>query len=158
RKGTRRKTLASKTRPPQVEFLETRETPAQYIWTGQSATAGFFQWNDPSNWIGGTPATDGSADLVFPAAPTGGSFLSNNNFAANVAFNSIDIQGGGYQITGNALLINGNTLTTGLTGVGVGIRDVGTSTLSPNITLGPIGAPSQTFLVNSGSLVVSGAI
>src|SRR5258708_4771807 len=75
RKGVRRKPADRNSRKPNLEPLEAREVPAQFIWNGQGADR---NWGTGANWQGGTaPSGSASDDLVFPANPAG-SLITNN--------------------------------------------------------------------------------
>lgn len=66
-------------------------------WTG--TTSG--QWSDASNWGGTAPVT--GDDLVFP---DGASNLSNtNDLTENTIFNSITLNGSGYTLSGNRIIL-----------------------------------------------------
>lgn len=114
---------------------------ATETWSGQ---AGDNNWSSNLNWdgVGGAGADD---DLVFPLEPLGG-FPSHNDFANGTRFRSILIQGGGYAITGNRIL-----LTAGLSSTETSSQD---PSFAPNITLDA----NQTFNSTSGDLDLNGAI
>src|SRR5262245_39666310 len=94
------------TRQVVVESLEQRLVLATHTWTGTVSNL----WSVAGNWTGGSPLGDASADLIFPASGAS-NLANNNNLAAGTTINSIAIQGSGYNITGNAILLN-----TGITG------------------------------------------
>jgi len=114
---------------------------ATETWSGQ---AGDNNWTSNLNWdgVGGAGADD---DLVFPLEPLGG-FPSHNDFANGTRFRSILIQGGGYAITGNRIL-----LTAGISSTESANQ---VPSFSPNITLDA----NQTFNSTFGDLDLNGAI
>ena len=74
---------------------------ATFTWDGGGADA---NWSTAANWLGdAAPATDGSADLVFPAAAPRTDNV--NDFAPGAAFASVAFTGTGYSLTGNAVAL-----------------------------------------------------
>ncbi|WP_425614644.1 autotransporter-associated beta strand repeat-containing protein [Anatilimnocola sp. NA78] len=122
-----------------LEQLEERSLLAVMVWDG-SASA---DWSNAQNWAGNVAPTTGD-DLVFPA---GAATTTNNNLAPGTRFNTILIQGNGYNITGNAIELYG-----GLTANNVS----GTNTYGLSTTL----VNAQTFMsANSlATLNVTGSI
>lgn len=90
-----------------VEALERRVLFATFTWDGGGADA---NWTTAANWAGDiAPATDGSADLVFPA---GAARTNNvNDFTAGTAFASIGFTGGGYALSGNGIALGAGGVT-----------------------------------------------
>jgi ELWxxDGT repeat protein/autotransporter-associated beta strand protein len=82
---------------------------AFFKWTGGSPVGG--NWTDPANWAGGVTPTAGG-DLVFPS---GSARLSaTNDFPADTQFNSITLDGSGYNLGGNRLILgDGGLLVNG---------------------------------------------
>jgi hypothetical protein len=78
---------------------------ATHTWTG--ATSSF--WSDSSNWIGGSPAGDPVADLVFPAVVT--RLTSTNDIPGVSYINSITFSAAGYNVgavAGSSLALAGS--------------------------------------------------
>ena len=84
---------------PRLELLEDRLAPAVHQWTGAVNTL----WSNAGNWIGGSPAGDSSAVLIFPAS--GVTNYTSNNDVMNF-ISSLDFRGSGFNITGNNFQIN----------------------------------------------------
>jgi hypothetical protein len=63
-------------------------------------------WSNPANWNGGAPAA--GDDLVFPANV---SWVSTNDLPSGTAFRSITVNGTGYRIGGNAIVLGAGGLT-----------------------------------------------
>jgi autotransporter-associated beta strand protein len=134
-------------RRPALEALETRLAPATDTWTGAGAVASLAHpnpnWTNPQNWQSGVAPQPGDA-LVFPAAPTAKTRLANNDYKAGTGFASITINGDGYQITGNAVVLSGGISNT-----------FGYASVSLPLTL----SAAQTFSDAKGSfLELSGSI
>ena len=125
---------------PEIEGLEGRIVLATDIWTG--AVSG--SWMTAGNWSGGV-APSPNDDLVFPA--TAANLTNTNDFPGGTTFNSITIQGAGYNLSGNTLNLN-TGITTSYT--------TGTSTDAIDTVLTAIVAP---ITVNKGgTLDVSGVL
>lgn len=106
RRGSRPSALASIAWRP-LEALEPRVLLATFTWDGGGADA---NWSTAANWAGDAlPATDGSADLVFPAAALGK--VNVNDITPGAAFASIGFTGDGYSITGNAIALGAGGVT-----------------------------------------------
>ena len=107
------------------------------------AGGGDGKWSTAANWDGDIGIAAGD-DLVFPVGPTG---AVNNDLAANTRFNTILVQGTGYNITGNAIELFG-----GLTANNVS----GANTFGLNTTL----VNAQTVMVanTSATLTWTGSI
>src|SRR5947209_1091938 len=99
RGGSRRRA-----RHPRLECLETRITPS--TWTGAGANS---NWSTGANWSGGTVPGSGDS-LVFPAGVTHLSAV--NDLTAGTVFNSIEIDGSGYTLSGNAIHLSQGITTT----------------------------------------------
>lgn len=112
-----------------------------WTWTGNGATN---LWSDAGNWNPGVPPP-GSA-LEFPV--TANRKTNVNNLAANTAFDTITFNGGGYDISGNAI-----SLTTQLTN-----QSNGDNRLS--LAIGGAGAIYQQTgrLILAGNNSFSGAV
>jgi hypothetical protein len=116
---------------------------ATRTWTG---AAGNTLWGVPNNWQEGVAPVAGD-DLVFPASAN--YQANNNNLLAGIAFNSIRISGGTYNITGNAITLGAGGLSSPSNSY---------QSFSLDVTLGA----DQTWNMSSdvpggGSLLVKGA-
>jgi len=78
-------------------FLTTPLFASLHIWTG--ASNGSF--SDASNWIGGSPAGDSAAELVFPP----GAALEVRNDINGLTAQSMSFTGSGYVISGNSIAL-----------------------------------------------------
>ena len=87
---------------PDVNNLTISGAPPTLTWTGK---ADGVKWSKPGNWDKNVAPGSGSS-LVFP----GGAPLNPVNDLSGLTINRIDIQGSGYDLTGNPI-----TLTGGLT-------------------------------------------
>jgi autotransporter-associated beta strand protein len=70
------------------------------MWTGASVQSG--SWSDPANWAGNVAPSAG-AEVVFPA--TAGRLIAINDFPADTQFASITVEGAGYELSGNRLVL-----------------------------------------------------
>lgn len=104
-------------------------------WTGAGDGV---NWSDPKNWDGNVKPVNGD-NLIFP----GGSPLTSNNDLTGLSLASIDIQGSGYELTGNAI-----SLTDDLT------SETGNNTYNINTTL--VGSP--TFSDVGGDLTIAAVL
>ena len=146
-----------------LEQLEQRSLLATLTWDGSSNNL----WSNPANWAGDVAPTAGD-DLVFPAGA--GALVNTNDLAAGTKFNTILIQGSGYNITGAAIELNGgltannatgnNTFgleTTLLNAQSIMSANAGTTlTYSGNIHTGLLIGTSQIFGTSS-ALIFDGA-
>lgn len=103
-----------------LERLEERSLLATLTWDGSSSA----NWNDAANWVGDI-APAGGDDLVFPGGA--GNLTNNNNYPAGTVFNTVLFTGGGYNVTGNAIVLNGGLTANNITG---------NNSFAPAITLG----------------------
>jgi autotransporter-associated beta strand protein len=128
-------------RPLALEILETRVAPATYIWTGLGASN---NWTDKNNWVSSgvpaVPATNGTADLVFPSGPT--HTLTNNNFPVlnnqPATFDSITFSGPNYTVTGNQIALGSPTVSgSGSLIVNAGIKNTNLNLAGGIVLAGP---------------------
>ncbi|MFN4257798.1 MAG: autotransporter-associated beta strand repeat-containing protein, partial [Gemmataceae bacterium] len=146
----------------QMETLEERLAPAVRIWSGAGADA---FWSNPQNWVGNVAPTAGD-DLIFGAAAQ---TVSTNDLAAGTVFNSIQFTTDGYNVTGNAIQLNGSIAATHTSGDNIFNIDVtllnattfvvgnagATLTFSGNVdTAGLVG---HTGILGTSSFIVDGA-
>jgi hypothetical protein len=105
---------------PRFEALESRLTLTTNYWTGQAALAHQdYSWSNVGNWSNGK--VESGQDLVFPVAgpqtfiPT----AAIANDLTNLTIDSIEIDGSGYTIGGDAITLSAATglFTTYTTGV-----------------------------------------
>jgi autotransporter-associated beta strand protein len=128
--------------PLRLEPLEDRLAPAVHTWTG--AVDG--SWANDANWLGGSPAGDMSADLVFSSNAM--NFINTNDITTPFGVQSITFSGDtSYTIGGNPLSLNSG---------GVLLDSTVTSaadTLNLDITLGvaqtwSVTGPNATLVMN----------
>jgi ELWxxDGT repeat protein/autotransporter-associated beta strand protein len=79
-----------------------------FRWTGGSDLGG--NWTDDANWQGGVAPQPGGS-LVFPASAA--RFAGTNDFPADSVFGSVTIEGGGYHLDGNRLLLGDGLVVSG---------------------------------------------
>jgi hypothetical protein len=146
---------------PCVRALESRVQPAVHTWTG----AGSALWSNADNWLGGTPATDSQAALVFPS---GAANLTNTNDLTGLSVSSVAFSGSGYTISGNAvqLLSGGSIATSNPTGTNeidlafalLSTATLDSATASTALTLGgALSGTADVTLSGSGVVVFAGA-
>ncbi len=130
------------------------------VWDGGGVDA---NWSTAANWVGDTLPLAGS-NLIFPNAAAQKS--NTNNFGAGTIFNGILIQGSGYALSGNLIVLNGSVTSNG-TGNTFGLPvQLGTNggfanTIGSTFTVsGTIDTNSKVLNLNSvsGTTVVSGQI
>jgi hypothetical protein len=147
------------TAAPCVKSLETRVQPAVHTWTGASSAV----WSNAGNWLGGSPAGDAQAQLIFPATAA---HLTNTNDLTGLSIASLSIAGSNYQITGKGVQLGaGGIATTNATGTdeidlafqllansSVGATDGGTT-----LTMGgPISGTYPVTVSGGGTVVFAG--
>src|SRR6476661_1563907 len=83
--------------------LETRLAPAVATWDGGGADN---HWTTAANWAGDVAPQAGD-DLVFPQGSQHPrlQFANVNDFPDGTAFHSLDVSGGGYQLSGNRIAL-----------------------------------------------------
>jgi autotransporter-associated beta strand protein len=143
-------------RPPYVEQLEVRLSPATNIWTG--AGGGGYVWSNAANWSLGRAPVAGD-DLIFPAAAPDTTHSTSNDLTVDTEFNSIAIATSsghpGYLLSGNRITLGnpgggGNILVNALSAGEV---------ISLDIQLGGSPINSQSFNVGLGAdLTFSGRL
>ena len=125
-------------RRPMFEGLEDRISLTTDVWTGAAARASQdYSWSNAGNWSNGKP--QGGQDLIFPTGGT--TFIPPHaimNDLSGMTFDSIEIDGKGYSIAGDAITL---TAATGL----VTTYPAGVSSFSIN-----------TNLVGGGVVIASG--
>jgi autotransporter-associated beta strand protein len=143
-------------RPPYVEQLEVRLSPATDIWNG-GAGLGNYVWSNAANWsLGRAPLT--GDDLVFPANAPTTSWVNTNDLTPGTEFNSISIAtpstaATGYQLSGSQVTLGnpagGGNLVVGTLSKGEAI--------SFDIQMGGVATNRQSFNVGfAGDLTFSG--
>ena len=116
---------------------------AIHVWTG----AGDDRFSNSSNWIGGSPASDASAEISFPAS----SRPTATNDLNGLTLQSIAFSADGFAIGGNAL-----TLAPGATVIDT---SKGVNTISCNLVLaGDVAVVVAGNIYGPESLTLSGAI
>jgi autotransporter-associated beta strand protein len=91
--------------------------PATRTWTGGGSTS---SWSDPNNWGGVAPKP--GDNLVF--GPGASVLSTTNDFAPGTLFNSITLNGAGYTLSGNSVLLTGGIDASAATGSNVFGLDV----------------------------------
>ncbi|MFO0802276.1 MAG: FG-GAP-like repeat-containing protein [Gemmataceae bacterium] len=138
----------------ELERLESRDTPATFVWSG---AGGNDSWLNDANWVGNAHPTGALAaldDLVFPA--NAARFTSNNDLT-NAAFRSITIaSGASYTLSGNGLALgSGSVAGSGNITVNAGA----TAVLVLNLQFSAPATSDQFFSVAAGStLTVNGVM
>jgi ELWxxDGT repeat protein/autotransporter-associated beta strand protein len=119
--------------------------PVFFRWTGGSAVGG--NWTDPANWQGNVAPRPGS-DLVFPGAT--GHLSATNDFPAGTPFRSITLDGSGYHLAGNGLVLGDGGLT----------ANGGGHVLSLSVRLADIsdGTTNTLLVTEASSLELSGTV
>jgi autotransporter-associated beta strand protein len=140
-----------------LEHLETRLAPAQFVWTG---FAGDGKWGTGNNWSGHvapSPA-DGLDDLIFqPGAGT--TTLTNNigSSASPLRINSISFSGNNFTFAiGSQPIILGTTSSSSGTTGTITVNNGLTEAINLAMTLGGNGSGQQTFNVGTGATLTIG--
>ncbi|MFO0902446.1 MAG: hypothetical protein U0939_05560 [Pirellulales bacterium] len=159
--STRRAEAATRRRRLFTESLEERLNLALAVWDGGGADD---NWTTAANWAGDV-APVANDDLAFPI---GAARLNNvNDYAANTSFGAILVSGSNYNLSGNAVTLNGALTSSGSNNtVGFGLKLTGSYSLANNsfstLTFsGPIDLNGYTLNVanpSSGPVVLNGAI
>jgi len=102
-----------------VEPLEDRLLLSIRVWDG--GTSGSGLWSDASNWVGDVAPVAGD-DLVFPVSANDAA--NTNDLAAGTRFNTVQIQGSGYNIAGNAIELYGGLTANNASGSNTFALDV----------------------------------
>ncbi len=115
---------------------------ATNTWNGNSATTS--DWTDSTNWTGGVPTNDSTADVIFGGTNRLDSTVDTNNpwSIKSITFNNT---AGAFEIQLNALQIDSGGITNNSTE---------TETFDNDITVGA----SQSWNAASGDLVFNGSI
>jgi autotransporter-associated beta strand protein len=120
-----------------------------------------INWSDPKNWVGNQapqspPAGQLGETLVFPDTTAPKETRNNIPSASLSSLQAIQVQGSGYDLTGNALTVTGGVTTSG----GSNLYEIPT-TLGPGATFSAGVAADDTLTVTAplsgaGGLVVTG--
>ncbi len=116
---------------------------ATSTWNGNSATTS--DWTDSTNWTGGVPTNDGTADVVFGGTNRLDSTVDTNN-PWDIKSITFDNTAGMFEIQGNALKIEAGGITNNSNDV--------LETIDNNISTGAV----QTWTANTGDLSFTGTI
>lgn len=83
------------------DVVLTAVSPPVVVWSGADSTSTTpGNWSDGANWVGGVAPTAGDT-IVFPSGLTGAALTSNDDITGG-SYNSVLIQGTGYEITASA--------------------------------------------------------
>ena len=118
-----------------------------HIWAG--ASNGSF--SDASNWIGGSPAGDSAADLVFPP----GVAMELTNDVSGLTLHSMSFTGSGYTISGNPIALDEAAIDNPGGGTDVIVCDVVLSGVS---TIRSYSGDLGTALAFTGAISGSGGL
>ena len=105
-RASRKQTLSQ----PWLEGLENRIVLTSNFWTGHAASVQQdYSWSNSDNWSNGN--VESGQDLVFPAAGAQTFIPAHaiNNDLSNLTLDSIEIDGSGYTIDGNAITLSAPT-------------------------------------------------
>jgi autotransporter-associated beta strand protein len=119
------------------------------VWSGEGADA---QWTTAENWSGGVAPVPGDA-LSFPVGIE--KLGSNNDYPAGTAFAGITLERGGYNLSGNAIVLMGDLLATNTTGANTVQLPL---ILDEMRTIGVAQGPEFDDLTLSGGISGSGAL
>src|SRR4051812_20827475 len=116
--------------------------PSTHVWTGKASP----RFSDAANWIGGSPAGDASAELVFPAGPLTLAVTNDINGLAPVA---LRFPSAGYAISGFSMTLPaGASITSG---------PAGSNTISTDLIMTGnvvIATPGDSFSLTQPRLVI----
>jgi Bacterial Ig-like domain (group 3) len=133
---------------PRLEGLEIRLTLTTNFWTGHAALVNQdYSWSNTDNWSNGKVA-DGQ-DLVFPTAGAQ-TFIPTHAIAndlSNMTFDSIEIDGVGYTIGGDAISLTAPTGLFTTYNAGISAFNINTNLVGGNIDI-----------AGGGELDINGAI
>jgi autotransporter-associated beta strand protein len=140
RRSRRLVSLRKLHRVPRLEPLEDRLAPAVHTWTG--AVDG--SWANDANWMGGSPAGDMAADLVFPSNAM--NFTNTNDITTAFSVQSITFSGdNNYTIGGNAITLN----------IGGILLDSTVTSATETLNLGITLAAAQTWSVTEAGATLA---
>ncbi len=179
RRRPRRRANRLRDRIPRIELLESRVVLSNTdTWTG---AVGDNLWKTAGNWQGDQAPQPGD-NLVFPQLTGTTPFVAADNFTSGTTFNSITIQGSGYELLGNQVdlvggitasytsgtssdnlntVLGGGTISVAAGGeldLGGGLSGTAGLTITGGGTLGMLGATSNSYTgattVDAGTLEV----
>lgn len=148
RPSTHRKPNSPQRRRMFLEQLEQRSLLAVLVWDGSAGT----QWSNAANWTGDVAPAAGD-DLVFPTSAI--SFASTNDLPAGTRFNTILLQGNGYNITGSAIELSGGLTANNATGSNTFGLDTTLGNAQSFISANPGTTLNVTGDINTGNIVGS---
>lgn len=129
----------------QLETLEHRDTPAVHAWTGAVSNL----WSNAGNWTNGSPASDPTPTLQFPASAANLANQNDISVVGGLAVTQLQFTGGGYSITGNGLKVGVQGITAG---------NSITNTLNNALDLTSTAGPTTLSVGTSSNLTLGGAI
>ncbi len=100
-------------------------------------------WTTAANWVGDV-VPSANDELIFPSGAA--RLISTNDFPIDASFHSLTVNGGGYNITGNAIILTNGITVTAASG--------GAITIGPNIRL----SQAQTFSNTGQAATLSGQL
>ncbi|AWM36357.1 Extracellular serine protease precursor [Gemmata obscuriglobus] len=141
----------------QLTALEDRSVPAILTWTG---AGGNTLWTNVNNWEDETLANVAPVAgdrLIFP---TGVSGLTNNDYPAGFTLNDIQIQGAGYTLTGNTLVLTtglADSVASGTTEIALSISGAGgiSKTGAGDLVLIAGNTLTGTVTIDAGTLTIT---
>ena len=143
---------------PRGEALEARLVLSTRTWSGLGIDT---NWTTAANWQQGL-VPSANDDLVFPAGSLKRS--NNNDFAPNTSFRSITFSGSGYTLSGNAITLGSNGISSTVAGsnivslpIALSANETINTVANANLGLGGVlsGAGGLTT-VGPGTVLISG--
>lgn len=141
-----RRPAAARRRKMFLEQLEDRALLAVLTWDGSASNL----WSNPANWSSDVAPQPGD-DLVFPAGalnPT-----NFNDLPAGARYNTILIQGAGYNITGGAIELSGGLTANNAAGANTVALDLTLINAQSIISANPAATLNLSGSINTANLI-----